>query len=372
MDDDIPYLLLTPGPLTTSRTVREAMLHDYSTWDVDYNDRVQSVRRQIVRLATGSDDYSCVLIQGSGTFAVEATIGSAVPADGKILVVDNGAYGRRMAEIAGRIGVACTVVAHAETEPVDIDRVRAAIEADSGITHLAMVHCETTTGMLNPAVELGVLAAELGVCFILDAMSSFGGIPLAMEEAGVHYLISSANKCIQGVPGFGFVVARRSNFELCEGRARSLSLDLHDQWRQMETGGGKWRYTSPTHTLLAFEQALAELAAEGGVAARHARYTENHRVMVAGMRGLGFRTLLPDVHQAPIITSFLFPGNDVVGADRFEFGRFYEALKARRFVIYPGKVTHAETFRIGNIGHVFPGDMVHLTESVGDVMKEIA
>ncbi len=368
MDDDIPYLLLTPGPLTTSRTVREAMLHDYSTWDADYNNRVQSVRRQIVRLATDSDDYTCGLLQGSGTFAVESTIGSVVPAAGKLLIVDNGAYGRRMVEIARRLRIEHVVLAHAETEPADVDRVRAAFEADQGITHLAMVHCETTTGMLNPATEVGEVVAEFGAHYILDAMSSFAGIPISMEDVGVHYLISSANKCIQGVPGFGFVVARRSDLEQCEGRARSLSLDLFDQWRQMEAGGGKWRFTSPTHVLLAFEQALVELAEEGGIPARFGRYKENHRVLVAGMRGLGFRTLLRDEHQAPIITSFLFPGDDVVGAPEFEFFQFYAELKARRFVIYPGKVTDAETFRIGNIGHVFPDDMAELTNIIGEVM----
>lgn len=365
MDDDIPYLLLTPGPLTTSRTVRAAMNVDLSTWDADYNQKVEFVRGQLVKLATATDDYTAVLIQGSGTFAIEATLGSVVPRDGRVLFLTNGAYGQRMAHIAERLGIAQVHLAHGETEPLSVERARAALQADAAITHIAMVHCETTTGMLNPVAAVGALAAEFGKLLILDAMSSFGGIPLRVEDLGVHYLVSSANKCIQGVPGFGFVIAQRASFVGCAGSARSLSLDLHDQWREMERGAGKWRYTSPTHSLLAFEQALLELAQEGSVAARHARYVDNHRVLVDGMRELGFRTLLPDPLQAPIITAFVYPDPD------FDFGPFYAALKARRFVLYPGKVSDADTFRIGNIGHVFPDDMRELLVQVDAVVREL-
>jgi len=367
MDEDIPYLLLTPGPLTTSKTVRAAMQSDYSTWDQDYNHRVEFVRREIVSLAAHDHElHTSVLMQGSGTFAVEATLGSVIPPHGKALVVDNGAYGARIVQILERLRIDNVVVALPETQVVTPDLVRFALQADAAITHIVMVHCETTTGMLNPAAEIGMLAREFDKEFILDAMSSFGGLPLEMLEHGVHYLISSANKCIQGVPGFGFVIARRRMLEQTRGWARSLSLDLYDQWSGMQAGGGKWRYTSPTHVLLAFEQALRELEAEGGVAARHARYTENHRVLVDGMRSLGFQTLLPDGLQAPIITSFHSPSDP-----RYEFGAFYAALKQRRYVIYPGKVSDADTFRIGNIGHVFPGDMRDLVRSVGEVLNEL-
>ena len=369
MDDDIPYLLLTPGPLTTSRTVRAAMNVDLSTWDVDYNDRVESVRGQLVGLATATatatDDYTSVLMQGSGTFAVEATLGSVIKRDGAVLFLTNGAYGQRMVHIAERLGIAHVAIAHEETEPLSVDRLRTALEEDSAITHIAMAHCETTTGMWNPVEAVGALAAEFGKIVILDAMSSFGGIPLRVEDVGVHYLVSSANKCIQGVPGFGFAIAHRRSFAACAGSARSLSLDLHGQWQGMEQGSGKWRFTSPTHALLAFQQALLELAEEGGVAARHARYVENHRVLVDGMRGLGFQTLLPDELQAPIITSFLYPSPD------FDFRGFYDALKARRFVLYPGKVSDADTFRIGNIGHVFPADMRELVAQVAAVIGDL-
>lgn len=366
MDADIPYLLLTPGPLTTSRGVRQAMLQDHCTWDDDYNRIVTAIRHRLVRLATNRDDGTAVLMQGSGTFAVEATLGSVIPPDGKVLVVDNGAYGRRMVQIADRLRIARAVIELPETEPADPKRVAAALAADAALTHVALVHCETTTGMLNPAAEVGRVVAEQGKSFIVDAMSSFGGMPLTLEELHADYLISSANKCIQGVPGFGFVVCRRARLERTRGWARSLSLDLYDQWHEMEVKGGKWRYTSPTHVVRAFAQALDELDAEGGVAARHQRYRANHARLVTGLEALGFRALLPRQYQSPIITAFLYPPDPA-----FSFTRFYEALKARRFVIYPGKVSHAETFRVGTIGHVFPEDMDELVMRVGEVVREL-
>lgn len=366
MDDDIPYLLLTPGPLTTSRTVREAMLRDYSTWDVDYNTLVNDVRTRLVKLATSREGFTSVLMQGSGTFAVESTIGSVIPPDGKLLVVNNGAYGARIVAIARRLKIDCVDLAFTETESPDLAKIEQAIQQDQRITHVAMVHCETITGMLNPAAEVGRIVAENGKTYIVDAMSSFGGISLSMESLHASYVISSANKCIQGVPGFGFVIAARDKLEASKGWARSLSLDLYDQWREMEQHGGKWRYTSPTHVVRAFHQALLELDAEGGIAARSARYRENHRRLVGGMREIGFRTLLPDEMQSPIITSFHCPNDP-----RFDFAVFYDRLKTRRFVIYPGKVTNANTFRIGTIGHVFPDDIDLLIKNISDVVREL-
>ncbi len=366
MDDEIPYLLLTPGPLTTSRTVRQAMMIDYSTWDIDYNAVVNGIRSTIVGLATERPDYTCTLMQGSGTFAVEATLGSVVHRDGRLLIINNGAYGKRLALIADRLNIDYVELEHREIDLPDLDRIRGALTADLAISHIAMVHCETTTGMLNPAAEVGKLAAEFDKCFILDAMSSFGGIPMTMESIGADYLVSSANKCIQGVPGFAFVVAARSAMQQIKGRARSLSLDLYDQWREMETNGGKWRYTSPTHVVCAFAQALKELNEEGGIAARHRRYCENHKRLIAGMKRAGLQTLLPAHQQSPIITSFLYPDDK-----RFVFTEFYEKMKSRRFVLYPGKVSNADSFRIGTIGHVFPDDITSLVANVGEVLKEM-
>ena len=367
---DTQYLLLTPGPLSTTRTVREAMMQEHSTWDIDYNSIVESIRSRLVRLAvrddTNLDAHTAALMPGSGTFAVESVIGSVIPSDGKLLVLNNGAYGARITTISRMLGIDTVELAQAEIESTDLGQVEQMLANDPGITHVAMVHCETTTGMLNPVEAVGEIVHRHGREFILDAMSSFGGIPMRMESIGAQYLISSANKCVQGVPGFGFVVADRATLEATKGRARSHSLDLFGQWHEMETKGGKWRFTSPTHVVSAFAQALDELEAEGGVDARHARYVANQKTMVDGMRAIGFRTLIGDEVQSPIITSFYFPE-----AAEFEFQTFYDALKARGFVIYPGKVSHAQCFRIGSIGDVHPSDMTELIGHVSEVISEM-
>lgn len=358
------YLLLTPGPLSTSESVRQAMLQDWCTWDKDYNEGVVTViREQLLKLAGLDGEYTTVLLQGSGTYAVEATLSCAVRPQDKLLIVANGAYGKRMGDIARRHGLNHVLVSLKETAPVTPEAVRRALEEHPDITHLAMVHCETTTGILNPVEAVARAIRGRGLTFIVDAMSSFGGIPIDIRKLGVDFLVSSANKCIQGVPGFGFVIARRSSLSRCEGVSRSLSLDLYDQWAEMEKGRGKWRFTSPTHVVRAFFQAVKELEDEGGVEARHDRYRENHAALVEGMRRSGFRTLLPDELQSPIITSFLYPEED------FDFQKFYEALKERGFVIYPGKISEAPTFRIGNIGDVFPDDFRRLAEAVADIRR---
>ena len=365
LDPDIPYLLLTPGPLTPSHSVRQAMQRDDCTWDVDYCSLVNEVRERLVGLATHSEDYTSVLMQGSGTFSVEATVGTAVPSSGRFLVVDNGAYGRRIGEIAERLKIDSQVLVHAETEPADPQRVAEALAADPAITHVALVHCETTTGLLNPIEAVGAVVREYGRQFIVDVMSSFGGIPLLAEALPADYLVFSANKCLQGVPGFGCVVARRASLSACRDQARSLSLDLYDQWQVMEQTPGKWRYTSPTHVVRALRQALRELDDEGGVAARHSRYTANQRLLVDELEQLGFRTLLPRELQSPIITSFRYPEDP-----RFQFTTFLAELKRRRFMIYPGKVTGADTFRIGTIGHVFAEDIRELVAAIAEVIDE--
>ncbi len=367
---DTQYLLLTPGPLSTTRTVREAMMQEFSTWDVDYNSIVQSIRERLVSLATCDSinlgAYTATLMPGSGTFVVESVIGSVIPPNGRLLVLNNGAYGERITKISRMLGIDTVELQQAEIESTGLGQVEQMVANDQGITHVAMVHCETTTGMLNPVEAVGEIVRRHGRVFILDAMSSFGGIPMSMESTGAHYLISSANKCIQGVPGFGFVVADRATLGGTEGWARSHSLDLLDQWREMEANGGKWRFTSPTHVVSAFSQALDELEAEGGIDARHTRYIANQKTMVNGMRDIGFRTLIKDEVQSPIITSFYYP--DSAG---FDFQKLYDALKSRGFVIYPGKVSHAQCFRIGSIGDVHPSDMIELVGHVSEVINEM-
>ena len=358
------YLLLTPGPLTTSRTVKEAMLFDSCTWDDDYNlGVVQAIRRQLVQLATPAGGYTSVLLQGSGSYAVEAVLGSTIGADGKVLIINNGAYGARMIEMAQLMGIACHPYDCGEVARPDVAAIEQILQSDPAISHIAMVHCETTTGMLNPIAEVAELARRYHKRYIVDAMSSFGGIPLDAAALGIDYLISSANKCIQGVPGFAFVIARQAELETCKGRSRSLSLDLYAQWRCMEDNHGKWRFTSPTHTVLAFAQALKELAEEGGVSARYQRYRRNQQRLVAGMRELGFRTLLDDGLHSPIITAFYSPD-----AANYRFQTFYQLLKERGFVIYPGKVSQSDCFRIGNIGEVYDADITALLAAVASAM----
>ena len=354
---------MTPGPLTTTETVKSAMMSDWCTWDKDYNEGiVEVIRRELVGLATSRpEEYTAVLMQGSGTFCVEATLGSVVRPDDHLLVAANGAYGKRMGTIAEYYKLNCHVMRFEETEAVDPKVIDEYLTAHPEVTHVSVVHCETTTGVLNPLAKIATVVKRHGKVLIVDAMSSFGGVPVDMAALGIDFMISSANKCIQGVPGFGFIIARRSLLEQCKGVARSLSLDIYDQWETMEKGHGKWRFTSPTHVVRAFMQALTELKEEGGIAARYARYRENHRTLVEGMRSLGYRTLLPDEWQSPVITSFYYPTAD------FDFNTFYQKLKAKGFVIYPGKISQADTFRIGNIGDVHPDDFRRLVDTIREM-----
>ncbi len=361
---DNPYLLLTPGPLSTSKTVKAAMLRDWCTWDDDYNlNIVQEIRKRLLNLSTPEvGEYTSVLMQGSGTFGVESVLGSVVPGDGKLLVIANGAYGKRMLQIAETLNI--PHLAH-ELQEIDSpckEDIQYLLDTNRDITHLAVVHCETTTGILNPVKEITTLAKQYNITTIVDAMSSFGGIPIDLSGWGIDFLVSSANKCIQGVPGFSFIIGRRDLLEKCKGKARSLSLDLYDQWENMEKGRGKWRFTSPTHVVRAFLQALYELEEEGGIDKRYERYSKNQKTLVNGMRDIGFKTLLPDYMHSPVITSFLSPAQE-----KYSFKKFYDRLKENGFVIYPGKVTQGDTFRIGNIGEVYPDDMVKLVKTIGEV-----
>lgn len=358
-----PYILLTPGPLSTTPAVKATMLRDWCTWDDDYNRIVQTIRKSLVALATKASGYTSVLMQGSGTFSVEATLTTAVPRTGMVLVIANGAYGRRMAEVCNRCGIPFLLQDNGEVSPPDLTLLEETLASTPAISHVAVVHCETTTGMLNPVREIGKIVKKYEKTYIVDAMSSFGGIPLEMEELGADFLISSANKCIQGVPGFGFVIAREEVLQKTRWQARSLSLDLYDQWSVMEKGKGKWRFTSPTHVVRAFATALEELTAEGGVKKRHERYRANHANLITGMTRLGFLPLLPEAFHSPIITAFHTPSHP-----EFSFTEFYHRLKKSGFIIYPGKVTDIETFRIGNIGDIGPLEMSQLIDAVEAAM----
>jgi 2-aminoethylphosphonate-pyruvate transaminase len=304
-------------------------------------------------------------MQGSGTFAVESVLSSVIPRSGKLLVAINGAYGYRMAKIAKVLGISCETIVFDESTPVLTERVRTALAGNPEITHVGTVHCETSTGILNPVADLGRTVKELGRTFIVDAMSSFGGIPMDLAADGIDFLISSANKCIQGVPGFAFVLVRRDLLEAAEGCARSVSLDLLAQWKGFRSDG-QFRFTPPTHALLAFSQALQELEEEGGVEARARRYSANRKALMEGMTALGFDTYLAPQHQSHVITSFRFPAHP-----GFDFSVFYDRLSELGFVIYPGKVSNADCFRIGTIGHLFPQDIRALVAAISNVLSEM-
>jgi len=359
-----PYLLLTPGPLSTSPAVRAALLRDWCTWDEDYRALTRELRRRLEAIADPAGSFTSIPLQGSGSYAVEALLSSAVPREGGVLVLANGAYGARALETARRLGLRAVELRDPETVPPDPERVRRALRGDPSLGHVFLVHVETTTGIVNPLEEIAAVARQEGRSLLVDAMSSFGGIPFDPVALGISAFATSANKCLQGVPGFALVLARRELLPTWEGRSQSVCLDLFAQWQEFEEGEGKWRFTSPTHVVRAFLEALREFEAEGGVAARHARFCENQRILVEGFRKLGFQTVLSDALQSPVITAFL-PGR----VRNFRFPDFQARLKERGFVLYPGKLGTLESFRVGSIGHVFPDNMRHLCAAAHEILE---
>jgi 2-aminoethylphosphonate-pyruvate transaminase len=357
--------LLTPGPLTTSLTVKQAMLHDWGSRDAKFIEINRRVREKLVAMAGGTGTHVCVPMQGSGTFAVEAMLGNFVPANGKLLILINGAYGKRMVRICEYYKRDVVTLEWAEDRPVDPAAVEKALAADPAITHVTVVHCETTSGVLNPVGEVAAVVARAGRRLLIDAMSAFGAIPLDSREVQFDAVAASSNKCIEGVPGVGFVICRREALEACKGNSPSLALDLFDQFQALEKTG-QWRFTPPIHCIVAFDQAIKEHEAEGGVAGRGGRYRNNCRILVEGMRKLGFETLLPDRLQAPIIITFHMPADP-----KFVFQTFYDKLSARGFVIYPGKLTVADSFRIGCIGRLGESEMKAALAAIREVMGEM-
>ena len=364
-DDSNEPWLLTPGPLSTSLSVKRAMLRDLGSRDSAFIAINQRIRETLLAIAETNGSHECIPLQGSGSFAVEAMIGTFVPRDGKLLILVNGAYGKRMATICEYLDRSHVLVESPEIHSVDVLALDRALTEDPAITHVAVVHCETTTGIINPLAAVADVVASHCRGLLVDAMSAFGAIPIDARRLCFDALAASSNKCLQGVPGIGFCIARRAALESTRGNSPSLCLDLYDQWRAMDSNG-QWRFTPPTHCLLALDQALEELIAEGGVAGRGARYRDNHRLLVDGMRKLGFETLLPDGLQAPIIVTFLNPADA-----RFDFREFYERLRQRGFVIYPGKLTVAESFRIGCIGHLGRSEILAALTAIGAVLEEL-
>jgi len=363
-DDRVPYFL-TPGPLTTSDATRNAMMRDWGSRDADFIALTARVRDRLVALVGGGDDYVCLLLQGSGTFAVEAALASLIPPDGGLLVAANGAYGRRLAEIVRRLGRAYTLWETPEDRPVDAVELGRRLAADTSLGQVAVIHCETTSGILNPLAEIAEVCAEHGRGLLVDAMSTFGALPINAPALSIEALMASSNKCLEGVPGIGFVIARTSALGKAEGRSSSLSLDLHAQWQGFEANG-QWRFTPPVQVLAALDAALRQHAAAGSVAGRGVRYAANCQALVSGMRELGFETLLDDAVQAPIIVTFREPADP-----NYDFAKFYGALHERGYAIYPGKLTSAPSFRIGCIGAIDAEVIAGAVEAVANVLAEL-
>ena len=358
--------LLTPGPLTTAYEVKTAMLKDWGSWDDDFRDMTRNLRhRLLAMIGEGAADYDCVPIQGSGSYCVEAMLGSFVPKDGKVLVLANGAYGLRAAKTLDYLGRSLRLLDKGDYLPPRGEEVAAILAEDLSITHVLAIHCETSSGILNPVEEIADATRAAGRKLLIDSMSAFGALPLDAAALNCAAFVSSANKCIEGVPGFGFVIARKDEILASKGNSHSLSLDVHAQWDTMETTG-QWRFTPPTHTVAAFLEALDLHHSEGGAPARLARYMRNRDVVVAGFRDLGFETLLSDRWLSPIIVTFFCPADPA-----FSFQGFYNAMKARGFIIYPGKLTVADSFRIGCIGRMDEAVMARVVAAAAQSLAEM-
>ena len=359
------YKLLTPGPLTTTDTVKKEMLFDHCTWDDDYKKITLSIREKLLNLAHVSEpEYTVVLMQGSGTFGVESVLTSVIGEEDTLLIAANGAYGERMGDIARHAGIHYLVYEEDYNKIPSAEKIREILAEHPEITHLSMVHSETTSGILNDIASVAKVVKGAGKTFIVDAMSSFGGVDIPVGDLEIDFIISSANKCIQGVPGFSFIICNREKLMESKGKARSLSLDLYDQWETMNKDG-KWRFTSPTHVVLAFAQALKEMEEEGGIVARAKRYEENNRLLIQKMAEMGIRPYIGSEHQGPIITTFLYPEHH-----NFSFQDMYQYIKDRGYAIYPGKVTDADTFRIGNIGEIYKEDIEKLCSIIKEFLEE--
>lgn len=358
-------ILLTPGPLTTSLRTREAMLRDWGSWDAAFNRMTHGVCADLLKIVHGENDYVCVPLQGSGTFAVEAALGTLVPRQGCVLVPNNGAYCARLIRILQRMGIAYIELVLREDEPVSAAAVEDAFNRHSRISHVAHVHLETSAGLLNPLDDIAAVCQRHGKSLIVDAMSSFGALPIDLRRGGIDALISASGKCLEGVPGMGFVIVRRSLLEDSEGRSPSLALDLHDQYVYMRKTT-QWRFTPPTHVVAALREALDQFGAEGGQPARGARYARNCAALVGAMKALGFEPFLKPEVQAPVIVTFHAPRDPA-----WHFAAFYAAVREAGYVLYPGKLTQVETFRVGCIGAIDANELLNAAAAIGHALERL-
>ena len=358
-------ILLTPGPLTTSLETKQAMLRDWGSWDAAFNEVTGSICRDLVDIVHGGEQYVCVPLQGSGTFAVEAAIGNLVPRQGKVLVPNNGAYCARIVRICRYLQRAVVDLPLAEDKPASAAAIEAALAADASITHVALVHCETGAGLRNDLEGIAQVCRARGKGLIVDAMSSFAALPIDVRATPFEALIAASGKCLEGVPGMGFVIVRRDALLASAGNSHSLAMDLHDQYTYMQRTT-QWRFTPPTHVVAALRAAVDQFIAEGGQPARGARYAANCATLIEGMRALGFRPYLEPAVQAPIIVTFHAPSDPA-----YEFKAFYGRVRARGYILYPGKLTQVETFRVGCIGAIDPNEMRNVVSAVGATLQDM-
>ena len=363
MDRD--RILLTPGPLTTTLRTKLAMLHDWGSWDTDFNAVTAGVRKALLDIVHGQGTHVVVPLQGSGTFSVEAAVATLVPKDGHVLVLDNGAYCKRAGKLTQMMGRRVSVVGFAEDAPVSAQVLDEHLRSDTSISHVILIHCETGAGVENPLAEVAAVCERHGKGLIVDAMSSFAALAIDARSVRFDALVAASGKCLEGVPGMGFVFIRQAVLDGCAGNSQSLAMDLHDQHRYMAQTG-QWRFTPPTHVVVALAEAIRQFEEEGGQPARLARYTDNCRTLIDGLAALGLRPFLQPAHQAPIIVTFHAPAHPA-----YDFKRFYAAAKARGFLLYPGKLTTAETFRVGCIGAIGRQEMQQAVNAVADVLREM-
>ncbi len=361
--EDMPYLL-TAGPVTTSRAVKIAMLADYGPRDDEFRNAIRFVRNELKRIANCDDSYDAVLLQGSGSFAVEAAIGTFCPTKRKkTLVICNGAHGEQTAQIFERIGRPFLRLAYRESTLPRASDVAKALDQDKSISHVWLTHIETSTGMQNPVPDIARVVKARGRVMMVDATSSFGGVALDVVECGIDVLVSTADRCLEGIPGLSFVIAQHPNLEAANGQCHSLALDLHAQWRAMEETG-EFRFMPTTHALVALREALRELDTEGGVEGRSKRYKHNADTLRERVKALGLSLALEDAYASPIIQTILSPR-----VATFDFKRFYAALHDKGFAIAPGHLAQRQSFRIGCIGQVDEKIMQQLVVAIEDVLN---
>jgi 2-aminoethylphosphonate-pyruvate transaminase len=357
-------LLLTPGPLTTSTATKLAMVRDWGSRDTGFIALNRRVREMLLDVIQARETHVCVPLQGSGTFVVEAMLGTLVPRDGHVLVPLNGAYCKRIQRICGILGRRVTALEFPEDQPVNPAQVDAALAKDPSITHVALVHCETSTGVLNPLEEVAAVVSRHRRSLLVDAMSSFAAVGIDSASVAFDALVAASGKCLEGPPGMGFALIRKSALEKCAGNSPSLVLDLHDQWVSMEKTA-QWRFTPPTVIVAALHAALEQFIAEGGRAARGARYRRNCEVLIEGMTRLGFRLFLDARHQAPVIVTFHAPSDP-----GYDFQKFYDRVREKGFVLYPGKLTQVDTLRVGCIGAIDEHAMRAALHAIADTLAE--